>query len=454
MSKGNKLGRREFVKSAAAFGGMMILPNWIIGKEKGPNSKLNVAIIGVGGRGKASVSSFMKASNSRVVAFCDVDFNRAASQFKEYPDIPKFKDYRVMLDKMDKDIDAVAVCTPDHMHYPISSWAIAKGKDVFCEKPLTRTMWEAEELKRLAKKAGVITQMGNQGHTNDGWRLVKEWYDAGILGEIEDVYIWTNRPIWPQGELTPPQGEPVPSTLDYDLWLGVAPYQPYSSKVVPFNWRGERNYGTGACGDMACHFMDVPYSAFDLGFPTEVSATHTPFNDYSWPSATSVDMKFNNKRGKDGKITMHWYDGGRKPKDVKRVPQEYIDNPKNKNCTLIVGTKQTVKTNEYGAGTILFPREAMVEMKKSGKLPEPKIERSKFKGNPQAEFATACIERKQPPANFDYAAPFTQMCLMNMVAITQDQPLRFDAEKMRFEGNDSANAMMKSLYEYRPGFIA
>ena len=205
---------------------------------------------------------------------------------------------------MDKDIDAVAVCTPDHMHYPVCAWAISKGKHVFCEKPLTRTIWEASDLARMTADANVITQMGNQGHTNEGWRLIKEWADAGIIGEVEDVYIWTDRPIWPQGELKVPAGQPVPKTLDYNLWRGVAPYQPYNGSFIPFAWRGLRNYGTGAAGDMACHFMDVPYSAFELGFPVSVTANSTPFNSYSWPAEASSTMLFNSRYGKGGKITI------------------------------------------------------------------------------------------------------------------------------------------------------
>lgn len=216
---------------------------------------------------------------STSVAFCDVmddttqkpwsGYKSAAATYKKFPNVPRYRDFRVMLDEKDKEIDAVLISVPDHMHYPIASWAIAKGKHVYCEKPLTRTIWEAEELKRLAKEAGVITQLGNQGHTNEGWRVIREWYDAGIIGDIKDIYIWTNRPIWPQGGLKKPAGEKIPSNFDYNLWLGVAPFQPYSSTIVPFNWRGLRNYGTGAAGDMACHFFDVPYSAFNLGSPKQ-----------------------------------------------------------------------------------------------------------------------------------------------------------------------------------------
>ena len=235
------LNRRNFIKSSAMAGGLMVLPSWSIGKSVGPNSRLNVAVVGVGGRGSAIISAFRNQPNVKMVAFCDVMDSMAAKTYKEFPTVPRFTDYRVMLDKMDKQIDAVAIATPDHMHYPIAAWAISKGKHVYCEKPLTRTIWEAEELKRLANEAGVITQMGNQGHTNEGWRVIREWYEAGVLGEIEDIYCWTNRPIWPQGNLKMPAGEKVPAGLDYKMWLGVAPYQPYSSQFVPFRWRGLRH---------------------------------------------------------------------------------------------------------------------------------------------------------------------------------------------------------------------
>ena len=456
--------RRSFLKSGAALGGMMILPTWSIGKTKGPNSKLNVAFVGVGGRGEAAVNQISKLKDeANLAAFCDVLddgdlgqkwYKSASYSYKRFPHVPRFRDYRVMLDKFDKYIDAVVVATPDHMHYPIAAWAIAKGKAVYCEKPLTRTIWEAEELKRLAKKAGVITQMGNQGHTNEGWRLVKEWYEAGILGQIEDIYCWTNRPIWPQGELTMPPAQKVPSTLDYKLWLGVAPCQPYNKAILPFNWRGLRNYGTGAVGDMGCHFLDVPYSGLDLGFPSSIVAESTPFNDYSWPSAASSVMTFTNKRGVDNRIRLHWYDGGRRPKKIKRVDEAFLKDPRNNNCTFIVGTKATVKTNEYGSGTMIYPREKMVEMVRSKALPPKSIERSKDANNPHAEWVHACLEGRQCPGGFDYAAPFTEMALLGMIAITQPgKELRYMPRTMEFLDNPEATRQVRSLYDYKQEFL-
>ncbi len=456
--------RRSFIKGAAAMGGLMFLPSCATKRIKAINGKMNIAVVGAGGMGNAIFNYIKGYNNVNVVAICDVDEVRASRAIKENPKVPFFKDYRVMFDKIGNIIDGVCVSTPDHMHYPISAWAIANGKHVFCQKPLTRTIWESEELKRLSEEAGVITQMGNQGHTNPGWRLVKEWYEAGILGEIEDIYIWTNRPIWPQGDLSVPAGMKVPSTLDYKGWLGVAPYQPYSDKIVPFSWRGIRNYGTGACGDMACHFLDVPYSAFDLGFPASVVANSTPFNDYSWPSQSSAEMTFINKRGKNGIIKLHWYDGGRKPKAIKGVDDAFLKDPRNANCTFIVGSKCTMHTNEYGqfGRTYVYPRTKMVSMLKEaaakgakrGFLVNETIERSKFENNPVMEWVDACHKGVKPLGNFSYAAPFTEMCLLNMIAISfPNQELKYNAKKMEFTGNPEATRHVRSLYNYNKEFL-
>jgi hypothetical protein len=464
------LKRREFIKGASALGSLMFLPSCQTQKVFGANDKLNVALVGVGGIGHQAINNFEKDMRAvNLVAFCDVmddtpikpwsGYKSAAVVYKKYPNVARFRDYRVMLDKMDKQIDAVVISTPDHMHYPIAAWAIAKGKHVFCQKPLTRTIWEANELKRLAKEAGVITQMGNQGHTNEGWRLIREWYDAGIIGQIKDIYMWTNRPIWPQGGLQYPEPEKIPSELDYNLWLGVAPYTPYSSKVVPFNWRGLRNFGTGAAGDMACHFFDVPYSAFNLGCPSRIKGWSTPFTDYDWPAESKVEMLFNNPCGLDGKIRVHWSDANKRPKAIERVDAEILkaesrNTWKNANWTFIVGTKETIITNEYGLNTMVYPRSRMRDLLKAKALPQKTIPRSKYEGNAHLEWAYACKEGKNPPGNFDYAAPFTEMCLLSMISINfPNQELAYSPHKMAFLNCPEANAHIRSLYEYRSEFL-
>ncbi|MBE6412182.1 MAG: Gfo/Idh/MocA family oxidoreductase [Opitutales bacterium] len=464
------LKRREFIKGTTALSSLMFLPSCQTQKVFGANDKLNVALVGVGGIGHQAINNFEKDMRAvNLVAFCDVmddtpikpwsGYKSAAVVYKKYPNVARFRDYRVMLDKMDKQIDAVVISTPDHMHYPIAAWAIAKGKHVFCQKPLTRTIWEANELKRLAKEAGVITQMGNQGHTNEGWRLIREWYDAGIIGQIKDIYMWTNRPIWPQGGLQYPEPEKIPSELDYNLWLGVAPYTPYSSKVVPFNWRGLRNFGTGAAGDMACHFFDVPYSAFNLGCPSRIKGWSTPFTDYDWPAESKVEMLFNNPCGLDGKIRVHWSDANKRPKAIERVDPEILkaesrDTWKNANWTFIVGTKETIITNEYGLNTMVYPRSRMRDLLKANALPKKSIPRSKYEGNAHLEWAYACKEGKNPPGNFDYAAPFTEMCLLSMISINfPNQELAYSPRKMEFINCPEANAHIRSLYDYRSEFL-
>lgn len=465
------LNRRSFLKGSMAASALMFLPSCQTSKVRNANGKLNVAFVGVGGRGESAVASLEKHPDIvNIVAFCDVmddtkikpwsGYLSAAHSYKKHPNVPRFRDFRVMLDKMDNDIDAVVVATPDHMHYPIASWAIAKGKHVYCEKPLTRTIWEANELKRLAKEAGVITQMGNQGHTNEGWRVIREWYDAGLLGEIKDIYMWTNRPIWPQGGLTPPSGkEKIPAELDYKLWLGVAPYVPYSEQIVPFNWRGLRNFGTGAAGDMACHFFDVPYSAFELGCPETIQGSSTPFDGYNWPATSKVEMVFKNKRGLGGKINVHWSDSDKRPKAIERVdPSFLVSDPKNpwhnSNATFIVGTKETVLTNEYGMNSMIYPRERMRDLAKSKALPEKKLARSIAPGDPHLEWAKNCIAGTLPPANFDYAAPFTEMCLLSMISISfPETKLEYDPKTMSFKNCKEADKHLKSLYNYNPEFL-
>ena len=452
-----KINRRKFLENSALMGGAMFLPACATAPKKlGANEKMNVALIGVGGIGKLSIAKLRDAKRARFSAFCDVDDVRAAPGYNEFPKVPRFTDFRRMLDKMDKEIDGVVISTPDHMHYPIAAWALKMGKHVYCQKPLTRTVWEARELNKIANETGLITQMGNQGHTFDGWRVIKEWYDAGIIGKIENIYSWTDRPInfWKQGLLNRPKAEPIPATIDYKSWLGVAPYAPYSSEVLPFNWRGYRDYGTGAGGDMACHVLDVSYSAFELGLPSKVSGNSTEYTKWSWPQECTAHLEFDNPRGVDGKIRLHWYDGGLKPKDVKRVEQSFIDDPRLKNGTLIVGTKETVFTDTYGMNPMIFPRKRMVDLKRSGALPKPTLPRSKFDGNPQEEWVEACYTNTPPPANFNYASTFTEMSLLMLVPIFERGVLEYDAKNMRFLNNASANKHLYSLYDYNKSFIA
>lgn len=436
----------------------MILPACVSHKKALANGKVNVAVVGAGGRGSASVRNIAKLPNARLIGLCDVDDERAAKIYSEFPDIKKFHDFRKMFDALDGELDAVVVATPDHMHYPVASWAMKMGKHVYCEKPLTRTVWESRQMAKLAKKYGVITQMGNQGHTKDGWRRAKELIDSGILGEIEDVYSWTDRPIWPQGNIPLPQADPVPSTLKYDLWLGVAPKTQYFKEKLPFNWRGLRHYGTGASGDMAVHVMDAAFSSMELGSPCKIESTQKGMNDFFWPIESTSHQEFKNPRGKNGVIRTHWYDSPKaanKPAEVKRVPHEVLFDPRLLNGTFIVGTKETVFLDTYGGNAMIQPKTRMRELMKANMLPPVSIPRSKTPDNPWAEWIDAIIQGggAQAPANFGYAAPLTEMSLLNMCAIQAGVPLEYDAEKMSFTNAPEMDKYLHSLYEYDSAFI-
>ncbi|EDY80741.1 Oxidoreductase family, NAD-binding Rossmann fold protein [Verrucomicrobiia bacterium DG1235] len=443
------LSRREMIKaSALATAGAIAFPNVMLGQSGlSANSKVNIAFVGAGGRGKNNIQALAREN---IVALCDVDEERSAEMRAEVPNAKYFKDYRVMLDQMGSEIDAVVITTPDHMHYPIAMWAIANGKHVYCEKPLTRCIWEARDLRRAASEAGVITQMGNQGHTYAGLRLIQEWYAAGILGEVKDVYHWTNRPFWPQGYLSRPS-EKVPAHVDYDLWLGVAPKKSYSSAILPFNWRGWRDYGCGSVGDMACHIMDASYSGLGLGYPEWVEAQGTRFNNNTFPSAMTVQFGFKTKKGTD--LTAHWFEGGPKPIGIKNVPTDFFRSDQygrdTANGTFIVGEDITIYTDTYSSSVRVFPDEKFDEIKPN--LPEKTLPR--IKGGPQKEFADAIRNGTMPGSNFDYAAPFTEVALLGNVSLYAGERIEYDPKKMRVKNVKSANKYLRSLYDYNKEFL-
>ncbi|MCC6487010.1 MAG: Gfo/Idh/MocA family oxidoreductase, partial [Candidatus Hydrogenedentes bacterium] len=252
-----KISRRMFLAgSAAAVAAGCASTGKAPGKlsSRSPNEKLNVAGIGVGGKGASDVDGASKHAN--IVALCDVDLDQGRASFERMPDVPRFQDYRKMLDKMGKDIDACTVSTPDHMHAMIAMHCIKMGKHVYVQKPLTKDIYEARMLTEAARQYKVATQMGNQGHCEDGVRQFCEILWSGEIGQVHEAHTWTNRPIWPQGIPEPLPAEKVPPTLDWDLWLGGAPERPYNKGYCPFKWRGWWDFGCGALGDMACHIMD------------------------------------------------------------------------------------------------------------------------------------------------------------------------------------------------------
>src|SRR5512140_1301833 len=308
--------RREFLGTTAAAAAFTIIPRHVMGGPgyTAPSDKLNIGCVGVGGKGQSDIQA---ASTENIVALCDVDDDQIARTLKEdgpkNPQLGKakrYRDFRQMLEK--EKLDAITVSTPDHTHAVIAATAMQMGKHVFVQKPLTHTIQEARTLAKLAKEKGLTTQMGNQGHAGEGARLMKEWVADGALGDVTEVHVWTNRPIWPQGIEAPDTLPSVPPTLDWNLWLGPAKYRPYHPAYCPFVWRGWWDFGTGAIGDMGAHLIDAAYWALDLGHPTSVVASATKFTDASYPLASAIHYQFA-ARSKMPPVTMHWYDGGIMP---------------------------------------------------------------------------------------------------------------------------------------------
>jgi predicted dehydrogenase len=438
------LSRRDFLRrTSLASAATLAFPS-ILRSQGGasPNAKLNVALVGVGGQGRMAVSNL---SGENFVAFCDVDDERAAQTFKEYPDVPRFRDYRKMLDQLGNKIDAITVSTPDHMHYPIAVAALQLGKHVFVEKPLTHTIWEARQLAKLAREKKVATQMGNQGHAHEGTRLLKEWFDAGVLGEVREIHSWTDRPIWPQGVNAPDHSKAipvVPPTLDWDLWLGVAQPRAYDPAYLPFNWRGYWDFGTGALGDMGCHIMDGAFYALNLDAPTWVEAVSARSNDVSGPTASVVTYQFP-ARGKLPPVRYTWYDGGLKPISPSGLEVERELPP---NGSLIIGSKAMVLSDVYYSSVRIVPQAKMAEL--APNLPPKTLPR--VPGGHWAEWVRACKGGEPAGSNFDYSSRLTEMVLLSNLAVRAGRRIEWDGANQKVTNLPHANQWVTK--EYRPGF--
>jgi predicted dehydrogenase len=436
----SSLSRRRFLQTATLAPAVVAFPHVLRSQQgRSPNSRLHVACIGVGGRGRAAVEGTRGENH---VAYVDVDDARAAKTYSESPDVPRFRDYRVMLDKLGSSVDAVTISTPDHMHFPIAMAALQRGKHVFVEKPLGHTVWEARQLQRLAAEKKVATQMGNQGHAAEGMRLLKEWYLAGILGEIREIHSWTDRPIWPQGvkgfdhsKLLPV----VPATLDWDLWLGVAAEREYNPGYAPFNWRGFWDFGTGALGDMGCHMMDGAFWAFDLGAPSAVEAVSANGTALSPPTASVVTYDFP-RRGARPPLKWFWYDGNFEPV----LPPEFEEGRKlPENSTLIVGTKASVIAHSNYFTVRIVPESKMQEIGPS--LPPKSLPRIPG-GDHFGEWLNACKGGTPAGSGFDYSGPLTEMVLLGNVALRARRRIEWDSAALKITNLPAANAYLTKPY--------
>jgi predicted dehydrogenase len=434
------ISRRRFVKRTAFVAGALSFPFVATRNVLGANEKLNIACIGVGGKGASDVAN---VDNENIYALCDVDEINAAASFKKYPQAKRFKDFRVMLEKEGKHIDAVTVSTPDHMHAPAALRAMKMGKHVYCQKPLTHTIYEARQMAETARKHKVASQMGNQGHCNPATRRLVELIQAGVLGKVNEIHVWTDRPNnwWPQGVNRPTDTPPVPPTLDWDLWLGVAPQRPYHPSYVPFKWRGIWDFGTGALGDMACHCMDLAFFSLKLGAPASVEAQSSEVNSESAPLWSIINYEFPAQEGQPP-VKMTWYDGGKQP-----AAELVKDTELSGNGIILIGGKDTLYVpNYWGAGKFLSG--AKVEDFKS--TPETLPKPPGFERNHHQEWLDACKGGRKALSNFDYSGPLTEAVLLGDVALRAGKKILWDAGSLKVTNMPEANRYIRT--EYREGW--
>jgi predicted dehydrogenase len=444
--------RRTFVKkSALALGASATLPSFSIGTAgTSPNSRLNVACIGVGGRGWKSLGDVLQTEN--VVALCDVDWKQTQHTFKTaaengYPDlhkIPFFKDYREMFAKMGDQIDAVTVSTPDHHHFPAAMMAIEAGKHILVEKPLTHTVEEARRLREAVNRKGVISQMANQGHATEGIRYIKEWTEAGVLGEVREVVAWVRahpEHYFRFSPQYPVAAEPIPEGLDWDLWLGPAEERPFSSYYVPRYWRGFWDFGNSSLGDWGCHTLDGPFWALDLGPPTRVSAQTADLNPHQPPAWARVTFEFP-ARGSRPPVKLYWHTGTGLG-ELTHLPHWPVGKQPESQGMAMIGSRETLLTGGRPDSPALLSEAANLELRKN--LPPKTIPR--IKGGHTTEWLDAIKGNgPMPGSNFNYASALTEMVLLGCIANRTGETLEWDAETGRITNNPALNAYLTKPY--------
>lgn len=451
-AKNAGIPRRDFMKTAAGFAAVSTLPHgfFIGAKGKSPNEKLNIAGVGIGGMGKNNIK---KCEDENIVALCDVDQAYAGPVFEKYPKAKRYVDYREMLDKQ-KDIDAVIIATPDHTHAVIGMACIKAGKHVYIQKPLAHNVNEARALTEAAREHKVMTQMGNQGRSGDGTRMVCEWLWSGAIGNVTEVHAWTNRPVWPQGvEVDRPKDTPpVPPTLDWDRWLGPAPFRPYHPAYLPNSWRAWWDFGTGSLGDLGCHLLDSVFWGLKLKYPVNVEGCISTYWEDFWkytepknemfPRSSIVRYKFPAREGMP-ELKLNWYDGGLMPPR----PDELEEGRKmgdDDGGVLFIGDKGKLMCGCYGKSPRLIPETAMKEFKQ----PEQTIPRIPGgEGGHEKDWIRACKDGKPSSSNFDYSGPMSEMVLMGNLAVRfPNQRLLWDGEKMEVTNHKDANAFVRTPY--------
>jgi predicted dehydrogenase len=456
-TKPSAITRRQFLAtstkaaSALAAANVLMRPGRASGAPRrlSPNEKLNIAFIGVSGRGGDNIGAITGAEEVNVVALCDVDERRLNSAGLKFPAAKRYRDYRKLLET-EKSLDAVVVSIPDHNHAPATVMALKLGRHVYCEKPLTRTVKEARAVAMAAREARVATQMGNQGMAFEGNRFINEWLADGAIGPVREVHVWSDRPThrgrlpfwWPQGIERPSDTPPVPDTLDWDLWLGPAPMRPYHPAYVPFKWRGWWDFGSGGLGDMGIHNLAPVFAALKLGAPTSLHARSTPVFPETVPLANIVHFEFP-ARGEMPPVKLHWYDGGMMPPRPEELEEDRELN--REDGVIFVGEKGKMLV-EGGGGE--HPRLIPESRNKEYQRPPETLPRSV---GHHKEWLLACRTGSPTRSSFDFAGPLTEAVLLGMVCVRNGgETLHWDSANLKVTNDADANHFLH--YPYRPGW--
>ncbi|MDP4216947.1 MAG: Gfo/Idh/MocA family oxidoreductase [Bacteroidota bacterium] len=460
--------RRKFLRNAAvAASGIVIVPRHVLGRGfLAPSDRLVLAAIGAGGKGADDLKNFYGSGKVDIAALCDVDDRQSAKSVKAYPKAKYYKDFREMLDKEHAHIDAVSVSTPDNIHAIAAMAAVQLGKHVYVQKPMTHDIYEARMLTEAVKKYKVVAQMGNQGSSMDGVRLMQEWYQAGLIGDATAIHVWTNRPVWPQGFGKPTGHSEIPPELNWNLWLGPAAFEEYHKEYLPFNWRGFWAFGTGALGDMGCHLIDPAFKTVGLGYPSEVECSVTNVVEKMWnasyypaccPISSSIKMKFPGKEGKPD-VALYWMDGGLRPERPEELGADEQMGDDEDGGVIITGTRGKMMCGTYGLNPTLLPTSRTREInvpQTIARVPEGHY----------VQWVNACIAgygNHTLSSPFEYAGPLTETILMGNLALRSwnvkdangkfpgRKKLLWDAANMKITNFDEANQFVRR--QYRQGW--
>ncbi|MDB4163649.1 Gfo/Idh/MocA family oxidoreductase [Flavobacteriaceae bacterium] len=475
----SKKSRRNFIKKSSAVGaGIFIVPRNVLGGVgfTAPSDQLNLAAIGSGGKGISDIANASVNGRERVAALCDVDFAGSASRsVKRFPKAKLYADFREMLDN-EKDIDAVTISTPDHVHGPAAVYAMERDKHVYVQKPITHNIREARILTELARKQKVVTQMGNQGGSNPLLKMVQNWVDSGKVGKIAEVKVWTNRPVWPQGlKMQDPDPGLKPDSLDWNLWLGPASQKPYTPNLHPFNWRGWWEYGTGALGDVGCHLIDIPFRTLGLKYPKSAECSvgsvftkmwNPDYHPEGCPPSSLITLNFDSTEKSKSPIQLTWTDGGIRPPHPDIIPADSdIGGQDSQNGVLMIGDKGIISTNINDSSPLtpkLYLYDGQTEFgPEKEDMPEPEY-------GHQRKWVDACKagfnskEHLNLTSSFDYAGPMTETVLMGNLAIRSymlrkedsngsfdyyaRKKLLWDGENMKITNVEEANQFVTRKY--------